>query len=421
MENLNIDTVSYPNKSIQTDSIVSLSKKISKLEKDLVRAQHFQQRLLETIVSAVLVADSSGTITLANGVASQMFSNYAPLIGANVLEMLPFDQLLIEATPHNGSDSTLYGETSLDLFGKEQPIYVTFSISHVVDPNGEQEGLVCAFTDITTSKLLERQLLQSQKLEAVGQLAAGVAHEINTPIQYIRDNTMFFRDEFSRLKDIIYPIIEGLDNEDITNSKSDIDYAFDEIPNAIKETLQGIEAVADIVRSMKEFSHPGSMEMVETDLNKNIEATVSVCKNEWKYVADIVWDLDSNLEPVPCFPAEINQVLLNLLVNSAQAIEEKMGVTGCRYKGIITVRSKALEKSAIIEIVDTGNGIKQEIQDKVFEPFFTTKAQGKGTGQGLSLAYSCIEQKHKGKLSFESKAGEGTTFRIELPYAVKDL
>lgn len=397
------------------DEVVSLKARVRRLEKDLVRAQDFLQRLLETIVSAVLVADSSGAITLANGVASRMFSNFVPLKGMNVIDILPFDELLMKASPLEQSDSTLYGETSLCLAGNEQAIHVIYSISHVVDPSGEQEGLVCVFTDITSRKVLEQQLLQSQKLEAVGHLAAGVAHEINTPIQYIRDNTMFFRDEFQRVKDVVFPMLTTLSELNSEINSEDLTYAFEEIPNAIGETLEGIEAVADIVRSMKEFSHPGTVEAVKTDINQSLEATVTVCKNEWKYVANIAWELEKNLPLIACYPAEINQVVLNLIVNSAHAIEEKMLVTGDKTKGTITLRTKLIEDGVRIEISDSGMGIKQEIKDRIFEPFFTTKGVGKGTGQGLAMAYACIQQKHKGKISFESKEGEGTKFIIELP------
>lgn len=397
------------------DEVLDLKARVRRLEKDLVRAQDFLQRLLETIVSAVLVADSSGSITLANGVASRMFSNYVPLKGMNMIEILPFDELLMKASPLEQSDCTLYGETSLCLAGDEQAIHVIYSISHVVDPNGEQEGLVCVFTDITSRKVLEQQLLQSQKLEAVGHLAAGVAHEINTPIQYIRDNTMFFRDEFQRVKDVVFPMLSTLIELNSEINAEDLTYAFEEIPNAIGETLEGIEAVADIVRSMKEFSHPGTVEAVKTDINQSLEATVTVCKNEWKYVANIAWELEKNLPLIACYPAEINQVVLNLIVNSAHAIEEKMNLTGDSSKGTITLRTRAIEDAVRIEIIDTGVGIKQEIKDRIFEPFFTTKGVGKGTGQGLAMAYACIQQKHKGKISFESKEGEGTKFIIELP------
>lgn len=404
------------NVSMEGD-VAALKLKVKKLEKELIRAQDFLQRLLETIVSAVVVADSSGSITLANGVALNMFSGFIPLIGMNIIDILPFDELLLKASPLEQNDSTLYGETSLCIAGNDHAVHVLYSISHVVDPSGDQEGLVCVFTDITSRKELEQQLLQSQKLEAVGHLAAGVAHEINTPIQYIRDNTMFFRDEFNRVKAMLEPIMPNLISLSPEVVEEDLKYAFDEIPNAIGETLEGIEAVADIVRSMKEFSHPGSAEMQDTDINQSLEATVTVCKNEWKYVANIAWELDLKIPQVKCYPAEINQVILNLIVNAAHAIEEKMDLIGDRAKGTITLRTRSDEKYVRIEIQDSGVGIKKEIQARIFEPFFTTKGVGKGTGQGLAMAYNCIQQKHKGKISFESNEGEGSKFIIELPHS----
>ena len=187
-------------KEANKESPLMVDKKILTLQKELNRSHDFLQRLLESIISAVIVADSSGTITLTNKIANAMFSSKLSLVGQNIIDVLPFDELLTKATPLEMHDSTLHGETMIKNNISNTNLFISYSISHVVDPSGEQEGLVCILTDITKNKNLERQLLQSQKLEAVGHLAAGIAHEINTPIQYIRDNTMFFKEEFSKIK-----------------------------------------------------------------------------------------------------------------------------------------------------------------------------------------------------------------------------
>ena len=281
--------------------------------------------------------------------------------------------------------------------------------------------------DITERKLLERQLAQAQKLESIGQLAAGIAHEINTPTQYVGDNTRFLKEGFEDLDRLVNEYQElvkelsekgGFEEsiERVTEIADEIDleYLREEIPLAIKQSLAGVERVAKIVRAMKEFSHPGSDEKTPTDLNKAIENTVTVARNEWKYVADLEMDFDEKLPPVPCLPGEMNQVILNMIVNASHAIADVVG-DGANGKGTITIRTRKEEEWAEIRIEDTGAGIPEEIRERIFDPFFTTKEVGKGTGQGLSIAHNVIVDKHGGMIDVESDAGKGTTFIIRLP------
>ncbi|RLB15494.1 MAG: histidine kinase, partial [Deltaproteobacteria bacterium] len=281
--------------------------------------------------------------------------------------------------------------------------------------------------DITERKLLERQLAQAQKLESIGQLAAGIAHEINTPTQYVGDNTRFLKEGFEDLDRLVNEYQElvkelsekgGFEEsiERVTEIADEIDleYLREEIPLAIKQSLAGVERVAKIVRAMKEFSHPGSDEKTPTDLNKAIENTVTVARNEWKYVADLEIDFDEKLPPVPCLPGEMNQVILNMIVNASHAIADVVG-DGANGKGTITIRTRKEEEWAEIRIEDTGAGIPEEIRERIFDPFFTTKEVGKGTGQGLSIAHNVIVDKHGGMIDVESDAGKGTTFIIRLP------
>jgi signal transduction histidine kinase len=199
----------------------------------------------------------------------------------------------------------------------------------------------------------------------------------------------------------------------------DLDYLQDETPKAIGQLLEGIEQVARIVRAMKEFSHPGPVEKVPIDINRAIESTILVSKNEWKYVAELTTDFDLELPFVPCLPGEFNQVLLNLIVNAAHAIGDVTKTTG--GKGAIKISTCRRDAWAEVRVSDTGTGIPEAIWDKVFDPFFTTKEIGKGTGQGLSIAHAVIVQKHQGTLRFETEAGAGTTLILQLPldeYAV---
>ena len=277
--------------------------------------------------------------------------------------------------------------------------------------------------DATNEIKMEQQIRQSQKLEAIGQLAAGIAHEINTPTQYIGDNTRFLQDAFkdflSLLETYDSSAEQGLSDEvkaDIARIKQqiDIEYLIEEVPIAIEQSLEGIGRVAKIVSAMKEFSHPGEDEKTLTDLNQALESTITVARNEWKYVSEMETDLSPTLPLVPCLPGDINQVFLNLITNAAHAIESALGERPAE-KGVIRISTSQQDGYAVIKIADTGTGIPKEIHNRIFDPFFTTKEVGKGTGQGLAIAYNVVVEKHGGKLSFETKPGKGTTFIIQLP------
>lgn len=304
--------------------------------------------------------------------------------------------------------------------------------SPVVDKTGAIYAGICFYEDITERLLLENELRQAQKLEAVGQLAAGVAHELNTPIQYVGDNIRFLNDSFGDIEKVLKSCLlwqdsvekQGLGNkaerqlaDDIENG--DIQFLLEEIPVAIEQSLEGVGRVEKIVRAMKDFSHPGSDEKTTMQVNAILESTITVSRNEWKYVAEMVTDLAADLPPVPCFASELSQVFLNIIVNGAHAIAAHND-NGKKGLGKITITTSKTAKGVEIRISDTGEGIPKEIQERVFEPFFTTKARGKGTGQGLTLARQVIVDKHQGSLSFETEQGHGTTFIIELPMVVDE-
>jgi PAS domain S-box-containing protein len=279
--------------------------------------------------------------------------------------------------------------------------------------------------DITERRSLEDQLRQVQKLEAIGQLAAGIAHEINTPTQFVSDNVTFLQDSWksayqlltfyrSVIQDIAGPNlaaeVRGAVEE--AEHKADLEFIASEIPRAIEQARDGVQRVAKIVRAMKEFSHPDSVERVAIDINRAIEMTVTVARNEWKYVAEMETDFDSDLPSVACYAGELNQVILNLIVNAAHAIRDK---NRDGEKGRITIRTRARGDSVEIAVTDTGTGIPEAIRSRVFDPFFTTKEVGKGTGQGLALAHSVVVKKHGGNIWFETETGRGTTFFLHLP------
>lgn len=291
----------------------------------------------------------------------------------------------------------------------------------------EPSGLLILGADVTERRLQERQLHQSQKLESIGQLSAGIAHEINTPTQYVGDNTRFLEDAFGDLRRVLEKCGQvseagragGVSPELLaelaeTMSSADVEYLAEEIPKAIQQSLDGIERITKIVQSMKEFAHPDTGEKKVVDLNKAIESTITVSRNEWKYVADLKTDFDRELPPVPCLLGEFNQVILNMIINAAHAIGD-VTEDGARGMGAITITTRADGDWAEISVADTGTGIPAEHVARIFDPFFTTKKVGKGTGQGLAISHHVIVDKHGGQIACETEEGRGTTFRIKLP------
>jgi two-component system NtrC family sensor kinase len=286
------------------------------------------------------------------------------------------------------------------------------------------EGMI---EDVTERRLLRSQLLQAQKLESVGQLAAGIAHEINTPTQYIGDNVHFLKDAFQDLRNLVSNyerlLAAAKDNtlshetvQEVTAAveRTDAGYLFEEIPKAIEQAAEGVTRVSTIVSAMKEFSHPDTKERIPLDLNHAIENTITVARSEWKYVADLETEFDRTLPPIYCQPGEFNQVILNLIVNAAHAIADVVGKEGSK-RGKIKVQTRNCQEWAEIRIQDSGSGIPEKVRARIFDPFFTTKEIGKGTGQGLAIARSVVVDKHNGTIDFETEEGKGTTFIIRLP------
>jgi PAS domain S-box-containing protein len=305
-------------------------------------------------------------------------------------------------------------------------IWIAMSV-RAIRQNGAVVRLEGMCEDITERNQLREQLLQAQKLESVGQLAAGIAHEINTPTQYIGDNVRFMKEAFQDIRNLLahYERLLSLAKSDSLTGESirkieeavkraDAGYLLEEIPKAVDQTLEGVSRVSAIVSAMKEFSHPGTKEKVPLDLNHAIDSTITVARNEWKYVAEMETEFDPALPMIQCLPGEFNQVILNLIVNAAHAISDVVREGG-QEKGKITVKTRSLPDSVEIRVQDNGSGIPEEIRGRIFDPFFTTKEIGKGTGQGLAIARSVIVDKHGGTIHFETGMGKGTTFIVRLP------
>ncbi len=397
-------------------------------------ANRLMNGILSSVSSIVIAVDENDRITQWNPAAERTFGVAArealrrPLAESAIawdngefLETIaacrdadaPFDLENVRFTRPNGTVGLL-----------------AISVNPIKDEQGVYAGLVLLGADVTERTIVEEQLSQAQKLESVGALAAGIAHEINTPIQFVGDNTRFLFESFEQLQQVLHAY-EGLkqaveaveaggvapavlDRLAQVEKDSDVAYLKDEIPKAIGQTLEGVERVATIVRAMKDFSHPNGGQKALADVNRALENTLTVAHNELKYVADVVTDLDPDLPPVPCYLGDLNQVFLNLLVNAAHAIAEAAGETG-GGKGTITISTRREGREAVIRIADTGAGIPEAVRDRVFEPFFTTKQVGKGTGQGLAIAHNAVVEKHGGTLTFDTNVGTGTTFTIRLP------
>jgi len=272
-------------------------------------------------------------------------------------------------------------------------------------------------------KATQAELVQARKLEAVGQLAAGIAHEINTPTQFIGDNLLFLKETLGPLMaalqasgqilNVTKATVEFMQEVNPGYDAEQISFVGEEIPKAIDQSLEGIRRVASIVRAIKDFALPGTSEKVPIDIHRAIENTIVIAGNEWKEVVEVHTDFDPSVGPVPCIPDDFNQVILSLLVNASQAIRN--AANGAKGKGSIAIRTLQKHPWVEIHVSDTGPGIPQPLQHRIFDPFFTTKEVGKGTGQGLYLAYMSVVKKHGGTLSFECPPGQGTTFIVRLP------
>jgi two-component system NtrC family sensor kinase len=380
----------------------------------------FQENVLKAMTSALVVLDPKGCVVQANQSALEMLNRTSEeLKGTTISEIAAF--------PERGSEAQAFifeGEVEIHIAGGTV-VPTLFSSSVMSDSSGVIEGYVCVWSDLREKRQLEVELRHAQKLESLGQMAAGVAHEINTPIQFVGDSFNFLQEAFEDLQGVVKHYRDSRENWGLQEENSelaakaiafeeeaDLEFIEEEAPGAFERVASGLSRVATIVKALKSFSHPGSSKMTLANLNDIIETTLTLTNNEYKYVAD----LDVKLEELPdvsCHPGDMGQVFLNLIVNAAHAIDEKLSGSG--EQGTIRISTAVLGGGVVIEIEDSGAGISDEIVGRIFDPFFTTKEVGKGTGQGLSLVRRIIVDKHKGQLSVDSTLGQGTTFRIELP------
>lgn len=387
------------------------------------------KRMLEHIHAFVIECDRDGVVTDWSPSAERLFGLQLVDAVGRPLRCLPIrwnwpgiGQAMARSV--TGLKPTTIPELKIvDVTERERFMELT------VEPicSDEGIGLILRATDRTDHLRMQRELAQAQKLEAIGQLAAGIAHEINSPMQFISDNHRFIADA---LQGELWPIVEGaarltkadqkdeevgrcLDELRRQIAQVDLEFLLEEIPRALAQSLEGVTRVTGIVQAMKQFAHPDPEEKAPVDLHQVIESTITVCRHEWKYVADVRTEFDPAVPLVWAVRGALGQVFLNLIVNAAHAIGD--AVSGQGGKGTITIRTKRDGDWVEIRVSDTGTGIAEEHREKIFDPFFTTKPVGKGTGQGLTIARSVIVGKHGGQIAFETEVGRGTTFIVRLP------
>ncbi len=401
--------------------------------------------IVETAAEGIITYDASGKIALFNRSAARLFG-CASIVDGNVRELFEMNPpTLANLFPVK---STIVDKDACECLEMEpevsfecvglRPAGKTFIADVAVSRTviGTAASYTALVRDLSRRKMLEARLSQAQKMESVGQLAAGIAHEINTPIQFVGDNLQFLKGAFDDIAQLI-DLFRGLTSEIATSSASstgstlkaliddihhqselvDLPFLREEFPNAITQSLDGIERVAKIVRAMKEFSQPASEALSAVDINRTIETTLAVMANQFRESVTVETSLDRELPPVACLAGQLNQSLLNLVTNAVEAIVEH----GATQGGRLWISTRREGDSVEIRIRDNGPGIPPEIQNRIFEPFFTTKEVGKGSGQGLAFVYDVIVNKHEGTIHAFSPTSGGTTFVVRLPLTCRSL
>ena len=406
----------------------SLRTVVQTQEDKLTEAHNDAEILIESMSNVLVSLDEDRVVSKWNPVAAEVFEIETRQAIGQAFESLPIKWInreeLISAFEKSIDQKEVRFETQFADSGN-QTRTLEITICPIVSDNSNARLLLA--NDITTQRALQVQLDQALRMESVGQLAAGVAHEINTPMQYIGDNVRFVSKSFKKL-DAILDVIPLLVDSDVPDTqiaelRSELIESFkprkvknslSQIPEALQDSIDGVKSVAKIVAAMKEFSHPGADEKSNVCLNHILDSTLTVAKNEWKYVAEVETDFEKDGAEIEGLASELNQAFLNIIVNASHAIGDRVSA-GDFELGKIKVGTRSDGDNVVVTIEDNGGGIPAHVRERVFEPFFTTKEVGKGTGQGLSIAFIVVTQKHGGELTFAVEEGVGTTFCITLP------
>jgi PAS domain S-box-containing protein len=398
-----------------TDEVETRSAERRNLSDALAHERNVLRTMIDLIPAFIYAKDAHSRFTACNKlVANRMGVAPGELIGKTDFDFFPREMaekffadeqaLLKSGKPLIDHEEIAYDKTR----GMNRVILTSKIPLH--DADGNLTGVVGTGFDITDRKAAEERMASSDRLESIGRLAAGVAHEINTPIQYLSDSVSFIREGVKELLEYIDALHAAMPQPPVPDEN--VEDLRKEMPPALTLVADGLSRIAEIVRSMKDFAHADQNEMGPTDLNRAIASTLTIARSEYKPVAEVETDY-GQLPPVTCHTSQINQVVLNLVVNAAHAIADKIQRSGA--VGKITVSTRVEGERVVIAIGDTGGGIPEDIRAQIFDPFFTTKEVGRGTGQGLSIARNVIVKGHGGELDFTTELGKGTTFYIRLP------
>ncbi len=385
------------------------------------------QTALDDAGDAICVVREDGHVSYVNMAFTEIFHRTREMVNTEGGTALFQDSDMWDAIQRCVHAGEAWGGELVMVSRRHGPFPAELRATPVIDDSAVIIGMLLMINDITQRKAMESKALHARKMESIGNLAAGIAHEINTPAQYVGDNIQYLQKAFARIQESVDAYEEFLEaaeaqswGEDLVAAlrdrlrKAKLSRTSEEIPDAINDALEGIQAISRIVAAMKEFSHPGVEGRTATNLNRSLESTASIARNEWKYVADMVLELDESLPEIPCFAGELNQVFLNIMINAAHAISDQVDA-GTYQKGNITLTTRVEDDWVEVRIADDGGGIPEDIRPCIFDPFFTTKDVGKGTGQGLGIAHRIITEQHGGTIDFESVTGQGTVFIIRLP------
>jgi two-component system NtrC family sensor kinase len=398
-----------------TDDVETRSAERRNLSDALAHERNVLRTMIDLIPAFIYAKDANSRFTACNKlVANRMGVAPGELIGKTDFDFFPR-----EMAEKFFADEQALLESGKPLVDHEEIVYdKTRGVNRVIltskvplhDADGHLTGVVGTGFDITDRKAAEERMASSDRLESIGRLAAGVAHEINTPIQYLSDSISFIREGVQELLEYIDALHAAMPQPPVPDEN--VEDLRKEMPPALTLVADGLSRIAEIVRSMKDFAHADQHEMGPTDLNRAIASTLVIARSEYKPVAEVETDY-GQLPPVTCHTSQINQVVLNLVVNAAHAIADKIKRSGA--VGKITVSTRVEGERVVIAIGDTGGGIPEDVRARIFDPFFTTKEVGRGTGQGLSIARNVIVKGHGGELDFTTELGKGTTFYIRLP------
>jgi PAS domain S-box-containing protein len=410
-----VNSLPQPIPAESADADDSHSAERRNLADALAHERNVLRTMIDLIPAFIYAKDAHSRFTACNKlVANRMGVEPADLIGKTDFDFFPR-----EHAERFFADEQALIQSGVPLINREEIAFdKTRGMDRIIltskiplrDEAGNLTGIVGTGFDITDRKDAEARMASSDRLESIGRLAAGVAHEINTPIQYLNDSVTFIRDGVGELLAYIDELHKATTAR-AANSE-DVDYMREELPPALTRVAEGLSRITEIVRSMKVFSHADQSEMGEVDLNCSVTSTLVVARSEYRDVADVETDL-GEIPRVTCHGGQINQVVLNLVVNAAHAIGDVLKKGGAR--GRIVVRTYVENDRVVISIADTGGGIPESIRARIFDPFFTTKEVGRGTGQGLSVSRNVVVKGHGGELDFITEPGAGTTFFVRLP------